>query len=511
MRRIIRLCLSRLGLAVIFVLLELSLVLTVLFKLSSYSVYFLVFLIAVNVVSLIAVVNTDENPEYKLTWMGVIVLVPFLGTLMFLLYRRPSMSRKETKRLSEVRASVKSAGEGHAFAELGEADPLAAGRAMAIVGIDESAEVYGCTESEYFPLGRGMWESMLRDLKGAEHYIFLEYFIIDSGIMWSSIFDILKEKAKAGVEVRLIYDDIGCMSTLPKGFDRELREYGIKCIRFAPVSVDIRNMRRNNNRDHRKICVIDGRWGYTGGVNIADEYIGEKERFGVWKDGGVRVFGAGAEGFARLFLELWALSSGTCENIEPYIASNRETLGDGGYYIPFGSGPYPMYRYQSGKRALLDIINQAQRYIYIMTPYLIIDFDLTEALRGAAFRGVDVRIITPGIADKPLVGIMTRGSFPHLADGGVKLYAYTPGFIHTKAIVSDDLYAMLGTINLDFRSLVHHFEDAVWMYRTPTVLSVREDFLSAMSESERIEKTECGLGLVGWCVRCVIRLFAPLF
>ncbi|MBQ7363158.1 MAG: cardiolipin synthase [Clostridia bacterium] len=511
MRRIIKLCLSRLGFAALFVLVELAFVLTLLFRLSSYSVYFLVFLIVVNVISLIAVVNSDENPEYKLTWMGVIVLVPFLGTVMFILFRRPTMSKREIRRLDEVRECVKSRSQGSAFAELGECDSLAAGKAMAIVGIDESAEVYSGTESKYFPFGREMWESLLADLSGAERYIFLEYFIIEDGVMWEAIFSVLKEKAEAGVEVRVIYDDIGCMSTLPKRFDRELSSLGIRCIRFAPVSADVRNMRRNNNRDHRKLCVIDGSIAYTGGVNIADEYIGEKERFGVWKDGGVRLFGDAAEGFARLFLELWSLSNGECEDIEPYLCRTETVGSDGGYYIPFGSGPYPMYKHQAGKRALLDIINQAQRYVYITTPYLIIDFDLTEALRGAAFRGVDVRIITPGIDDKPIVGIMTRGSFPHLVAGGVKIYEYTPGFIHTKAIVSDDLYAVLGTINLDYRSLVHHFEDAVWMYSTPTVLDVREDFLATMKESRRIEKTEARLGLVGWCVRCIIRLFAPLF
>ncbi len=511
MRRIVRVCMSRLGLAAVFVLLELLLVFTLLFRLSSYSVFFFIFLIAVNLISLIAVVNADENPEYKLTWMGVIVLVPFLGTAIFLLFGRASMSRREIRRLDEVRACVRSRSGSDAFGKLGELDSLAAGRAMAIVGIDVSAEVYSGTESRYFPFGREMWVSMLEDLRGALKYIFLEYFIIEDGVMWGAILEILKEKVSSGVEVRVIYDDIGCIGTQKKSFDRELSSLGIRCVRFAPVSADVRNMRRNNNRDHRKICIVDGLVAYTGGVNLADEYIGERERFGVWKDGGVRVFGEAADGFLRMFLELWALSLGECEDISPYLGEGVYGAPDGGYYIPFGSGPYPMYKHQSGKRALLDIINQAQRYVYIMTPYLVIDFDLTEALRGASFRGVDVRIITPGVADKPIVGVMTRGSFPHLLSGGVKIYEYAPGFLHTKAVVSDDLYAVLGTINLDYRSLVHHFEDAVWMYRTPTVISVREDFLSTMAESRRIDKTEAKLGLVGWCVRCVIRLFAPLF
>ena len=510
MRRILKIALSRLGFTAVFILLETALVLTLLLKLSAYSVYFFAVLIALNVISLFAVINSEGNPEYKLTWIGVIVLVPYLGTVMYILFRKPTMSKRQVERLGRVRGCV-SRGDGEgALQELEEKSSLAAGRARSIMAVDKSALVYSGTSSRYFAFGREMWESMLADLEGARKYIFLEYFIIEDGVMWSSVYEKLKSKASMGVDVRLIYDDVGCISTLPRGFARELSSFGIKCIRFSPLSADVRNMRRNNNRDHRKLCVIDGEIAYTGGVNLADEYIGEVERFGVWKDGGVRLFGDAAGGFARLFLELWMTSGGEVSDTSEYLPSAK-VFGDGGYYLPFGSGPYPMYDTQVGKRALLDTVNQAERYVYIATPYLIIDYDLTEALVGAALRGVDVRIITPGIADKKIVRIMTRGSFSHLLSGGIRIYEYAPGFIHTKLVAADDEYAMLGTINLDYRSLVHHFEDAVVMYGTPTVASVKEDFLRTLEVSREIEKTELSLGPFGWCIKCLVRMFAPLF
>ena len=511
MKKIIRLVFSRLGAAALTILLELAIVLTVLFRLSAYSVYFLIFLIAVNIVALITVVNDDGNPEYKLTWMGVILLAPFLGLVLYILFRRHKMSKREIRRLGEVRREIcTDALDYDDFSSLGKQSREAAGKAMSILSIDETAAVYTSTASEYYSNGRDMFDDMLRDLSLAKRYIFLEYFILADGKMWQSIFDILKAKVKEGVEVRVIYDDIGSMGSVPRGFDRALKDEGIACMRFAPVSSDLRNMRRNNNRDHRKLCIVDGTVGYTGGINIADEYIGEKMRFGVWKDGGVRLSGDAVLGMVRLFLEIWELSrkgkSCTCK----YFDTGSDVPPDGGFYIPFGSGPYPMYKNHTGKRAILDIVNQAQSYVYIMTPYLIIDYDLTEALRGAVCRGVDVRIITPGVPDKPLVKIMTKGAYPYLISGGVEIHEFEPGFLHSKALVCDDKYALVGTINLDYRSLVHHFEDAVWMYSTPTVLDIRRDFMETLSHSHRMTEEESRPGLLIWIVRCLIRLFAPL-
>ena len=511
MRRFTKILFSRLGITAVLVLFELALVLTIMLRLSAYSVYFFILLILNHVASLIAVVNGEGNPEYKLTWMGVIVLIPFLGTALYAMFGKSKMSKREIRRLVGVRAKMKECtSPSDALDSLGKEDRLASGKAMAILNIDKSSGVYSRTVSKYYGEGKQMFTDMLADIESAEEYIFLEYFIIERGVMWDGIYSRLREKAQAGVDVRVMYDDVGCMSTLPKRFRDELEMAGIQCLCFSRVSADLRNMRRNNNRDHRKLCIIDGRVAYTGGVNIADEYIGEREKYGVWKDGGVRLSGDGALGFARLFLELWLLSGGSDVNTEEYLKSDYTLSGDGGYYLPFGSGPYPMYTSQSGKRAILDIVNQAERYVYLMTPYLIIDYDLSEALLGAAYRGVDVRIITPGIPDKKMVNVMTKSSYSYLINGGVAIYEYTPGFLHAKAIVSDDEYAVLGTINLDYRSLVHHFEDAVWMYCSPAIRDVREDCLETMQKSERIGRKNAKLGLKERIVRCGIRLFAPL-
>lgn len=511
MKRIIRLLFSRLGVTAMIVAAELALLSVVLLRLSAYSVYFLIALVAVNLLAFVGVVNSNDNPEYKLTWMGVILLVPFLGLVIYVLFHRHVMSARDVKRLSEVRDELDRGGSDvGAFTSLAERDIGAAGKAMAILDIDETAEVFSCTEARYYPSGEAMYADMLSDLDGAKKYVFLEYFIIEDGEMWRGIAERLAELGKRGVDVRVMYDDIGCMGKLPRELTREGGIPGVKVCRFARVSADLRNMRRNNNRDHRKLCIIDGRVAYTGGVNIADEYIGRCERFGVWKDSGIRLEGSAALGAVRLFLELWELAVRERGNIKEFFDTGAPVSSDGGYYIPFGSGPYPMYTKQSGKRAIVDIINQSQRYVYIMTPYLIIDYDLTEALRGAVCRGVEVKLITPGVPDKPIVKVMTKGAYPYLLDGGVEVYEYTPGFLHSKAVVSDDLYALVGTINLDYRSLVHHLEDAVWIYASPVVADIRRDFLDTLSSSHRMTGEEARLGPFAKLVRCMIRIFAPL-
>jgi cardiolipin synthase len=390
---------------------------------------------------------------------------------------------------------------------LNEKDALCAGKMLTVLSDDPLSRLYSDTSSRYYSLGEDMFSDMLRDISEAERYVFLEYFIIDEGVAWDRLHTLLVKKAKEGVEVRVLYDDIGCMKTLPQGFGRSLSAEGIKCSRFGRVTPRISNV--HNNRDHRKICVVDGKISYTGGANIADEYINARDRFGHWKDGGVRLYGRATEGLLALFLSLWDLSSTTLTDIEKYKCKEMFT-DDGGYYLTLGTGPMPVYKRPVGKRVLLDIINQSKRYVYMTSPYLIIDYELTESLVAAARRGVDVRIITPKRADKRLVKLMTKSSYPYLIEGGVSIYEYAPGFIHEKTVVSDDEYALIGTINLDYRSLVHHFEDAVLIYGSPTVIRVREDYLRTISVSERCALGRARLSLKERIVRNLIRIFAPL-
>ena len=395
-----------------------------------------------------------------------------------------------------------------AFSELGRLDSRAAGQALAIMNGDVCATVYSSTEARYFSSGESMHSSMLEDIASAKDYVFLEYFIIKNGVMWCSIRDLLIEKSRAGVEVRVLFDDIGCMSTVTREMISELTAEGIKCASFAKVNPSLSTV--HNNRDHRKILVIDGSIAYTGGINIADEYINAEERFGHWKDGGVRLFGKAARGFVKLYLQIWNFNAGICEDFSPYLDRDPVCAKGEGYFLPFGSGPAPIYPRSVGKETFLNVINQAERYVYITTPYLVIDFDLTVALRGAALRGVDVRIITPAIADKRIVKIMTKSAYPYLMEAGVRIYEYTPGFIHEKLVVSDDIYTVIGSINFDYRSLAHHFECAAWMYSSELATTARDDFMSTVAVSEPMNDKGSRLKLSEWIVKNLVRFIAPL-
>ena len=353
-----------------------------------------------------------------------------------------------------------------------------------------------------------MFPHMLEDLKKAEKFIFLEYFIVEEGIFWNSILDVLKEKAQNGVEVRVVYDDIGCMSTLPGNYYKLLRSYGIKAVCFSRLKGQADN--EFNNRSHRKIMVIDGKVGYTGGVNIADEYINEIERFGVWKDVGIRLEGEAVNQLTSIFLGDYELNVKTpvCD-FEPYY-NQSEDIDNNGYMIPFGDGPQPIYKHRVAKIMIMNMLNQAEDYVYMMSPYLIIDNELCQAMENAAMRGIDVRIITPHIPDKKVVFVMTRSYYKRLTEAGVKIYEYEPGFIHAKVYLSDDKYAIVGTINLDYRSLVHHFENGVWLYKHQVIREIREDMDSTMGQSILMTGKLLEENLPNRLTRALVKVLSPL-
>ena len=508
LRKLFKLLFSRYMISALIILLDIAALAYLIVSFSAYSVVFLVEVLTVNLMVLIAIMNADYNPEYRVSWIAVVLMFPVVGALLYVLFHRHGMREKDRQRATEsMEKMLELDTHDVPLDSLSEIDELAAGKATAITRCDPAALLY-TGASVYYPSGEELYADMLRALGSAEKFIFLEYFIIDEGAMWGGILDILKEKAAAGVEVRVMFDDIGCMGKLPGGYERTLRSYGIAAQRFSPASPRVSAV--HNNRDHRKICIVDGVVAFTGGANIADEYINAEERFGHWKDGGVSLRGEAVNGLTRLFISLWDMTSGSASDFEKYITKCQEKVTDHGYYMPFGSGPGPLYPGKSGKRVFEDLINQARRYVYITTPYLIVDFDLTSSLIGAAERGVDVRIITPAKADKRLVKVMTKSSYAQLIAAGVKIYEYTPGFIHEKLVVSDDVYAVIGTINFDYRSLVHHFEDAVWICGSPTVAAARDGFLDTLSRSAEISEEEARLKLHEWVVKCLLRIFAPL-
>lgn len=369
--------------------------------------------------------------------------------------------------------------------------------------------VYKNTTSEYLSPGEQMYERFLEKLKKAKHYIFLEYFIIEKGVMWNSILEILVEKVKQGVDVRVIYDDVGCLFTLPYDYDKHLEKMGIQCCvfnRFVPIlSAHL------NNRDHRKIAVIDGCTAFTGGINLADEYINVYEKYGHWKDSSIIIQGEGVWSFTVMFLSLWNYHRKTEEDYERFrpLTQQDEEFSSDGYVQPFTDSP--LDDESIGETIYLNLINNAKRYVYINTPYLILDTEMITALSSAAKRSVDVRIVTPHIPDKWYVHAVTRANYEILVESGVKIYEYTPGFNHAKSFAVDDELGVVGTINLDYRSLFLHFECGVWLYQTKSIFEVKEDFLKTLEQSQVITLEDCRS--VKWYTRLgriVLRAFAPL-
>ena len=519
MIKLCRIIFSRYFVSAILILAELAFIFYLSLVAYEYSWVALILITLIDIGALLSLVNKNANPEYKVSWLVVILALPTFGALLYAIFYSRKVSRSKARFMSKIQDNLDSlkfdtgvdtaVENDRVFTALKEISPLAAGKAYAILNDDPIANIYLQSSSKYFASGEEMYENMLKDIESATKYIFLEYFIVAEGAMWDGVHTLLRKKILEGVEVRLMYDDIGCMKTISPRYDRMLNAEGIRCRRFSPVSPRVSTA--HNNRDHRKILVVDGKIAYTGGVNIADEYINAKKRFGHWKDGGIRVEGDAAVGFLKLFLSLWDLNESQLSDIKNYVPAKCESISsDGGFYMPLGSGPSPIYTRPVGKNLLLNIINQAEKYLYITTPYLIIDYDLTESLRNASLRGVDVRIVTPGKADKKFVKVMTKNAYPYLMEAGVRIYEYSPGFIHEKIVVSDDLYAVVGTINLDYRSLAHHYEDAVWIFFSPTVERIREEFLNTVSVSDQKGEEEVRLNFIEKILRNLIKIFAPL-
>lgn len=504
-----RLLMSKYGFSIIIMLLELFLVFAAFFYFNQLVPNWLSALVIVSLYigTILAIVNRNMPPESKVTWL-LFAVVPVFGFLLYLMIGERRLSKKEIQQLEKMDSMKFREDNSYDLrVELKQENKSAFGIVKSLLSMDHNADVYDGTASQYFPLGEEMFEAMLDDLRSAKKFIFLEFYIIDPGLMWNRILEILVDKVQQGVEVKLLYDDIGCMATLPGDYTKRLRKMGIDAHKFNKVIP--RMTVAYNNRDHRKILVVDGQVGYTGGINLADEYINHIVRFGHWKDGGVRLEGRAVKALTRLFLMNWYINRGEITDFDRYHFDSQRVEGKG-LYIPYGSGPKPIYKEQVGKAVYQNIINQAIDYVYITTPYLIIDYDLTEDIKNAAMRGVDVRIVTPFIPDKKLIQIVTRGAYPDLLEAGVKIYEYTPGFIHSKNVISDDELAVVGTINFDYRSLVHHYENAVLMYQTETIADIKQDFEDLFDVSKEISLETLQNSWYQRLLKEIMQLFAPL-
>ena len=499
---------SKYGFSIAIILIELVLVFGIILYMSQIApIIWVTLVFLISVATVIAIVNRSMSPESKVTWL-IVTFVPVFGPLLYLMFGERRLSKKELKQLQELNSIAFHENNGRQLhLQLQETDKPAYGIINALLHMDSNAEVYDQTDSQFFADGEEMWKQMLEDLKRAKKFIFLEYYIVDEGLMWDSILEVLEEKAAQGVEVKMLYDDIGCMVTLPGDYTVHLRSKGIDAHKFNKVIP--RMTVAYNNRDHRKILVIDGQISYTGGINLADEYINRIERFGHWKDSGIRIDGPATQAFTRLFLMNWYINRGEISDFDQYHLENQTRFGSG-LCIPYGSGPKPIYKTKVGKIVYQNLINQAEDFVYIATPYLIIDYDLTEDIKNAAMRGVDVRIVTPHIPDKKLIQLVTRGAYPDLLSAGVRIFEYTPGFIHSKQMIVDDRFAAVGTINLDYRSLVHHYENAVLLYKTESIADIRKDFEGIFEQSQEIFSDTINPTWYQMMIKEVTQLFAPM-
>lgn len=459
-----------------------------------------------SLVAILFVIKSDMNPSYKIGWILLIAVLPILGGLMYVIFgnKRPTKNMREMLR-AQLEKSAEYLGTQESIT--GELDGGAAGLFKYLEG-SAGYPTAKNTTVRYYRVGEEMYADLLPELEKAEKFIFLEYFIIRPGEMWDGVLEILKRKAAAGVDVRIIYDDMGCIDILPANYNATLEGWGIRTMafnRFVPaVSLVM------NNRDHRKITVIDGKVGFTGGINISDEYINVKERFGHWKDTGLMLKGPGVFNLTLMFLEMWNAFNKDGDGYAEFIPDSFEECGsaDDGYVLSFSDNP--LDNESVGESVYTDMLYQAKDYIYITTPYLAIDSELQTALCMAAKRGVDVRMITPGIPDKKLVYRLTRSYYPTLLRAGVKIYEYTPGFIHAKSFVCDDKLCVVGTINMDYRSLYLHFECGTLMYNNPEIKQVKKDDLDTMEKCRKVELSDMKTNFLGELIDSFLRSVAPL-
>ncbi|MGL5540651.1 MAG: cardiolipin synthase [Erysipelotrichaceae bacterium] len=509
MRKIISFFMSKMFLVGILILLQLLLVMGVILWLSD---YFLWVYAGLNLLSLSIVVyllNKNENPAYKLAWTIPILIFPLFGGIFYLVFGNAKMPKELLSENLSVSPELQLAKEkGIPIVDLQDTD-LSAHKQATYINRNAGFPLYRHTETRFLPTGEIKFEVMLEELEKAEKYIFMEYFIIMEGKMWNTILEVLVRKVKAGVDVRLIYDDAGCLQTLPNHYDRYLRSLGIKVKVFNRIRPTLAI--RMNNRDHRKIMVVDGKVGITGGINLSDEYINAVTLHGHWKDSSVLLKGAAVFSLTAMFIQFWNFHEKEKEDVWNYYLGEEalKQYQDDGVVQPYADSPTD--KEYIGEYSHINMINEAKRYVYIQTPYLIIDNEMRTALSLAAKSGVDVRILVPHYPDKAIVFEMTKSNYKALLASGVKIYEYTPGFVHAKTLVADDEVAIIGTINMDYRSYYLHFECGSWFYKSKCVMELKEDYLKTLQVSQEIHYNE--VVNIPWyrkVLRAMLNLFAPM-
>ena len=504
-KSLLRIIFSRLGLVALLIAAEVVLIVMFYLWAFDYFKWLMTFQIVFSMAMVLYLFNCGMDATGKLTWMFLIMLMPIPATIFLWFTQRNvghGVIKERTKDLISITKDT-----------LKQDEDIIARPELIDSGTDDLCRylnrsgcfpIYEKTESTFFPSGEAKFEAMLEELKKAEKFIFLEYFIITEGYMWGSILKILADKAAQGVDVRVMYDGMCEISTLTSDYPKRLEALGIKAKPFARIHPFLSS--HYNYRDHRKILVIDGKVAFTGGVNLADEYINQEERFGHWKDTALMLRGKAVESFTLMFLQMWNLNE---EELVWDQCKVEASADSDGYVMPYCD--CPLDDDKVGESVYMDILYRAKHYVHIMTPYLILDNELEMALKYAAQRGVDVKIILPGIPDKKMAYALAKSHYKSLVNAGVKIYEYTPGFVHAKIFVSDNEKAVVGTINLDYRSLYHHFECAAYMYKTGCIADIEKDYQDTLTKCaevtpEAIKNEKLSYKIMG----CIMKIFAPL-
>ena len=501
---------SRFGLVLVLLLLQVGLLFSIFRWFGNLLPHYFGGSVVVTAAMVVYLLNSKMDNSAKITWMVVVAILPVVGVPLFFYVKSNAGHNLLRKRLMELENTLRPQlpQNREVVERLRRAEPGAASLAKYLHGPGGGFPVYENTAMTYFPSGEAKFAELLRQLDTAEKYIFVEYFIIDEGLFWGRVLEILARKAAEGVDVRVMYDGTCEFSTLPRDYPKRLEALGIQCKVFSPVQPFVST--HYNYRDHRKILVIDGRVGFTGGVNLADEYINHVEKYGRWKDAAIMLEGEAVRSLTALFLEMWSVLKEP--EFEAFLADpipvSEHTQGTAAPY-----GDCPLDGERVGEMVYIDLLNRAREYIHIMTPYLILDGELETALKFAAERGVDVHLILPGIADKKFPNALAKTHYSALLDSGVKISEWTPGFVHAKVFVVDDREAVVGTINLDYRSLYHHFENAVWLTNAPCIRDIEGDFQATLEQCRTVENNPKSIWQGRFLFRAVgmlLKVIAPL-
>ena len=484
-RNFFKLIFSRLFLVALLVILQVALIVFFAIYLTSSYLYFAILSSAIGLLILIWVINKKIHPEHKLMWAFLMLLFPFFGVTLYAVLSINKPTKKQSNKYFSFDKSLIKNNDQY-YQKIYDISNEYQGQ---IKYLENTTKMFASKNNDcsFFPDGKSFYDSLINDIKQANDFIFMEYFIIRPGVMWNSILEILIEKVKQGVEVRLIYDDVGCARYLKGNYYKYLNSLGIKCVKFNKMLPFI--VSYHNNRDHRKITVIDGKIAYTGGINFGDEYINLSNEFGYWKDNAIKIKGDAVDNFTVLFLQNFSIASKTIIDYSPYLKKCDNTIVNDEIAFPFGTGPRFYYE-NMAVDIFLNLINQAKKSIDISSPYLVMDHSLTNALINAKNRGVKVRVLVPNKPDKRFVYCFTKQSVIDLANHGIEVYLYTPGFNHAKSILIDDTIAYIGTTNLDFRSLLHHYECGTLLINCKCLKQIDENFIKDFEESNLIEKDE---------------------